>query len=163
RGLEIAEELEDRALCIEGHMRLGFLLFNLGELGEAEEELLRCSALAGELGSHRDEARVTFQLALVKYYRGELDEAERLGEQAFDGSNVPEEDVYARAALLLAEATIATASGEENAATASFGEALRLLEELQLVIDIAEARLAFARALRSFGEEASARTELERA
>jgi class 3 adenylate cyclase/tetratricopeptide (TPR) repeat protein len=240
RGLRIAEELEDRALRIEGHMRLGFLLFNLGDLGESETELLRCSALAGELGSHRDEARVTFQLALVKYYRGELDEAERLGAQAFDwfartsdgyfqlqnrralaiyalarsdlgaaeeflrdalpaaldaggfmvveiyrylidvltrqgrfddasellvfaSRNVPEEDVYARAALLLAEATLATAGGEGNAATASFAEALRLLEDLQLVIDLAEARLAFGRALRSFGEETGARTELERA
>ena len=55
------------------------LLYNLGDLRGAEEQLVRCAALLGEFGSLRDEARVTYQLGLVKYHRGELDEAERLG------------------------------------------------------------------------------------
>jgi hypothetical protein len=40
---------------------------------------------------------------------------------------------------------------------------LRLLEEQQVMLDLGQARLAFARALRAFGEPQGARTELERA
>ena len=84
RALSVAEEMDDRALRVEGHLRLGFLLFNMGEIGASERELLRCTELAGELGSIRDEARAAFLLGLVKHYRGEPDEAARLSLQARD-------------------------------------------------------------------------------
>jgi class 3 adenylate cyclase/tetratricopeptide (TPR) repeat protein len=84
RALSVAEEMDDRALRVEGHLRLGFLLFNMGEIGASERELLRCTELAGELGSIRDEARAAFLLGLVKHYRGDPDEAERLSLQACD-------------------------------------------------------------------------------
>ena len=235
-----AVELGDRALRIEGHFRTGALLFNVGDLAGAEEELARGVTLGSELGSHRDEARGTSSLAFIRYYRGDIEEAERLALQArewldrtcdshvqiqnlrnmakyalarddpelaeqrlrealpvalesggwlvielyrylvetlvrqgrlddaadllaFAARNVPEDDAYARAALLLAEAIVATAALEQAAATTSFAEALRLLEEQQLVIDLAEARIALARSLRTFGDVAGARTELERA
>jgi class 3 adenylate cyclase/tetratricopeptide (TPR) repeat protein len=83
-AVSVAEEMEDRALALEGHLRLGFLLFNLGELGGAERELLRCVELAEERGGLRDQARATFLLGLVKHYRGESDEAEQLNLQARD-------------------------------------------------------------------------------
>jgi tetratricopeptide (TPR) repeat protein len=81
-AISIAEEIEDRPLRVVGHLRAGAMLFNKGDLAGAEEQLERCSSLAAELGSHRDEARATFLLALIKYYRGNVDEAEHLGEQA---------------------------------------------------------------------------------
>src|SRR5204863_420308 len=56
-----------------------------------------------------------------------------------------------------------SATGETTSATASFSRAVQLLEDQQLIVDLAEARLAFARALRSFGEQTAARTELEQA
>jgi predicted ATPase/class 3 adenylate cyclase len=84
RSLAIAEELGDNALLIEGHMRLQVLLYNLGDLAGAEEQLVRCAALAGEAGSLRDQARATFQLGLVRYHLGQIEEAERLGLQALD-------------------------------------------------------------------------------
>jgi class 3 adenylate cyclase/tetratricopeptide (TPR) repeat protein len=83
-AVSVAEEMEDRTLRVEGHLRLGFLLFNTGDLAGSEHELLRCAELAGELGSLRDQARATYQLGLVRYYRGEADEAERLNFQARD-------------------------------------------------------------------------------
>jgi tetratricopeptide (TPR) repeat protein len=239
-ALAIAEELDDRPLLIEGHFRTGTLLFNVGDLAGAEEEIVRVVTLGSELGSHRDEARATSMLAFIRYYRGAVDEGERLALQArewldrtcdshlqiqnlrnmakyalarddaelaeqrlrealplalesggwlvievyrylvetlvrqervedavellaFAARNVPEDDVYARAALLLAEAIAASASGEQSAATTSFTEALRLLEEQQLLLDLAEARIMLARSLRTFGDVAGARTELERA
>jgi tetratricopeptide (TPR) repeat protein len=83
-AIAIAEETEDRTLRVEGHLRLGFHFFNMGEIALAEQELLRCMELAGELGSLRDEARAAFLLGLVKYYRGDSDEAKRLNLQARD-------------------------------------------------------------------------------
>jgi tetratricopeptide (TPR) repeat protein len=239
-ALAIAESIDDRTLRIDAHLRLGFVFFNGGDLARSEEQFVRCSTLAGETGSHRDEARATFHLGLVKYYRGELEAAEALGRRALDwlertgdnyfqiqnlrglalyalarddvataeqrlrealllalegggwlvielyrllaevmvrqgnldearelvgfaGRNLPEEDLYARAALLLAEASVAATSGEQAAAATAFAEALRLLEEQHLTIDLAEARISLARALRGFGDVVGARTELERA
>jgi tetratricopeptide (TPR) repeat protein len=90
-----------------------------------------------------------------------LDDAREL--VAFAARSLPEEADYARSYLLLAEAAVATAAGEPVAAATAFAEALRLLEELDFAIDVAEARLAFARSLREFGDVTAARVELERA
>jgi predicted ATPase len=239
-GLAIAENLGDLSLRIEGHMRLGFLLFNLGALGESEEHLERCAQLSRDVGSHRDEARVTFLLGFAKFYRGAPDEARRLSLNALDwldrtGDNyfqiqnlralalyalasndldeaegrlqaaiplalesggwlvletyrlmvetlvrqgrldeareladfaareVPEEDPYARAALLLAQASVAVAEGDRDAALNRYPEALLLLEEQRLLIDLAEGRLTFARALHRFGRHEEARVQFEAA
>ena len=240
RGLEIAEQLDDKALRIEGHMRLQVLLYNLGELAGAEEQLVRCSALLAEVGSLRDEARLTFLLGVVKYYRGEVEEAERLGLKAlewlertgetyfqlqnrrvlalcavarsdlvlaeqrlreaiplaleiggwlvieiyrclidvlirqgrlsdarelavFAFRSVPKEDVYARAAAMLIEASLRTAEGERTLAVEAFHEALILLEQRGDRLDLGEARVAYGRALRQLGDEAGARETLSRA
>lgn len=90
-----------------------------------------------------------------------LDDAREM--VVFAARSVPEEAAYARSYLLLAEAAVATAANEPMTAAAAFAEALRLLEELNFAIDVAEARLALARSLRSFGDLTGARVELERA
>jgi class 3 adenylate cyclase/tetratricopeptide (TPR) repeat protein len=239
RTLAIAEELDSLTLRVEGHMRLGFLFFNLGSLAEAERDLARSAELAGEVGSYRDEARATFLLGVVRYYRGDLVEAERLALRAaewlertgesffqvqnlralamyalargearvaearlreavplalesetlvlevyrlltqallqqgrldearelaeFAARNVPAEDLYGRTAVLLAEASVAAADGERVEAESRFAEAFDLLEQQHLHLDLGEARLAFARVLRGFGESSRARDELTRA
>src|SRR5439155_805763 len=83
RGL-VQKALGDRSLLMEAHMRLGTLLFNVGRLAGAEWELTRCSVLAAEAGSFRAKARADSLLGFVKYYRGEFEEAERLGIEAHD-------------------------------------------------------------------------------
>jgi tetratricopeptide (TPR) repeat protein len=239
-ALAIAEALEDRPLCIEGQMRIGTLCFNMGDLAGAQEALERSAALASALGSFRDETRTITLLSPVLYYRGEVEEAERLAMRAlewlertadtylqlqnlrelaryalargdlelaeerlrtavplalevggwivieiyrflvetlvrqgrvdearelveFAARNLPAEDAYAQAALYLAEASIATADSEQERAVARFDDALRLLREQRLLTDLGEARIAFARTLRSFGENANAQDELRRA
>jgi class 3 adenylate cyclase/tetratricopeptide (TPR) repeat protein len=239
-ALVLAEELDDLSLRVEGHLRLGTLLFNLGRLAEAEDQLTRCEALAGAEGSLRDQAMVTLLLSFVKFYRGEVDEAERLALQTLQwlertadryfeiqdlrclakfalwrGDAVtaqerldqalpmavetggwlaveinrylaealsrqgkvaeareaaeaaraclPEEDLYARAALSLADAFVATAEGDEDTARRHFTAALPLLEEQALILDHGEAMVAFARALRRFGDHSAAREHLDRA
>ena len=240
RGLELAEQLDDTALRIEGQMRLQVLLYNLGELAGAEEELIECTALLEEFGSLRDEARATWLHGLVKYHLGEFEEAERLGLQArewFDRTgdshfrlqnlrtlalcsvaksdlslaeqqlreaiplaleiggwlvvefyrclvdvlirqgrvsdarevavvafeNVPEEDAYACAAGLLIKASLGTAEGRRSEANEAFSEALRLLEEQRLPLDLGEARVAYGKALHRLGDDGAAHTELSRA
>jgi class 3 adenylate cyclase/tetratricopeptide (TPR) repeat protein len=240
RAVDLAEAYGDRSVLIEALLRLGANLFNIGELADSEEQFARVLVLAGEEGSHRDEARATTLLAQVKYYRGErgaaegltlqalewlertgdtdlqiqtvraaaryalsrgeLEDAERrlrdvlplalemggwlaidiyryLAETivrqgrvddarelvAFAARSVPEEDYYARAALLVAEAIVATAGAESTTAATAFAEALRLMEEQELAIDVGETRIELARSLRAFGDLGGARTELERA
>jgi class 3 adenylate cyclase/tetratricopeptide (TPR) repeat protein len=90
-----------------------------------------------------------------------LDDAREI--VVFAARSVPEEEIHSRAWLLLAEALVATAAGESAAATAAFAEALRLLEELDWTLDVAEARFALGRSLRAFGDVTGARVELERA
>jgi class 3 adenylate cyclase/tetratricopeptide (TPR) repeat protein len=239
-ALAIAEELDDLPLRIEGHLRIGTLCFNVGNLVGAQEACERSAELASEIGSFRDETKSITLLSLIRYYRGELDEAERLALQAlewlertadthlqlqnlrelarcalargdlglaeerlrtavplaleaggwlvieiyryltetlvrqgrveearelvdFAARNLPPEDAYAQAALALARASVATADSHQGDAVAHFDEALRLLREQRLLTDLGEARIAFARALRSFGEHDDARAELERA
>ena len=90
-----------------------------------------------------------------------LDDAREL--VSFAARNLPEEAADARASLLMAEAIAGTAAGESVTAAAAFAEAFRLFEELNVPLDLAEARLALARSLRSLGDVTGARTELERA
>jgi len=239
-ALGAAAQIEDRALLAEGHLRVGTLLFNAGKLAAAAEELGRCIELAAGADSRRDEARASWLLGLVKYYRGMLDEAEGLGADAMqwfertgdtyfqlqnlrslalyalargddqlaekrlrdalpiafdtggwivtelyrlltdtllrqghlDGaremaalarSSQPEEDVYATAAVALAEAAIAAAEGDRDTVLARFGAAIALLDKQRLQVDLGEARMAFARALRDLGQIDGARAEFSRA
>jgi hypothetical protein len=97
--------------------------------------------------------------ALVAQER--LDDAREL--VAFAARNLPEEDAGARSSLLLAEAVVATATGEATTASTAFAEALRLIEELEMPLELAEARMALGLSLRTFGDTNGARAELERA
>jgi tetratricopeptide (TPR) repeat protein len=237
-GIRLAEELRERPLLIEGHMRLGTLLFNAGELADAEEQLERCADLAGELGSFRDQSRATSMLSFVLHYRGQTEDAERLGLQAaewlertgdqyfqlqntrglavyalaggdaklaerrlqqalplaleaggwmvvelyrylvealiaqgriedaarlaeFARRDLPEDDQYALSAVRVAEALVAAGRGDREGAVSSFREALRLMEELDLVVDLCVARIAFARVLVRLGVASECREELE--
>jgi class 3 adenylate cyclase/tetratricopeptide (TPR) repeat protein len=237
RAISIAEEIDDLALVVEGHLRMGFLLFNEGDLEGAEAALMRCLAFAADLGSRRDEARATFLLGLTRYYRGDLDEAERLGLQTrewlertgetffqiqnyvalglyalarreakeaeaalreavplaleegrriievyrflaealvlqnriedatqlaeFASRNLPEDDVYSQATVRLAEALAATGRGQREDAVRGYQDAVHLYDGLHLPIETGQTRIAYARALRTFGDCAAARSELE--
>jgi ATP/maltotriose-dependent transcriptional regulator MalT len=61
---------------------LGTVLATAGRLAEARRELERCTALADETGSYRDDARATYLLAYVTYYLGDSEEAARLTAKA---------------------------------------------------------------------------------
>jgi tetratricopeptide (TPR) repeat protein len=131
-----------------------------GRPGEAESWLREALPIALQIGGW---VAIATYLRLVEALVAEdrLDDAREI--VAFAARSVTEEDRESRSYLLLAEAAVATAAGESVTAGAAFAEALRLLEELDFVLDVAEARLALGRSLRSFGETTGARVEFERA
>ena len=154
------ERTGDTYLQLQNVRTLAMHALARGDPRRAERRLQEALPLALELGGW-------LVIEIYRYLADALVRQRRIDEArdivAFAARDVPDEDAYARAALALAEATVATAAGEHVSATASFDQAVRLLEDQGLVTDLAEARLAFARALRSFGDVTAARTELERA
>ena len=96
--------------------------------------------------------------ALVAQER--LDDAREL--VAFAARNLPEEDAGARSSLLLAEAIVATATGEATTASTAFAEALRLIEELDMPLELADARMALGLSLRTFGDVTGAQRRRRR-
>jgi class 3 adenylate cyclase/tetratricopeptide (TPR) repeat protein len=131
-----------------------------GRAEEAEESLREALPVALQIGGWvlMDTYRYLVE-ALVALER--IDDAREL--VAFAARNLPEEDAYSRSSLLMAEATVATAAREPAAAATAFAEALRLIEELGIPLDLAEARMALGRSLHALGDVTGARTELERA
>src|SRR5262245_34855824 len=134
---------------------LALLALEDGRPEEAEAWLLEAMPVALQIGGWVVLETYWYLVeALVAQDR--LDDASDV--IAFAARNVPEEDVHARTLLLMAEATAASAAGESATAAAAFAEALRLYEELDMPLDLAEARMSLGRALRSFGAVIGART-----
>jgi tetratricopeptide (TPR) repeat protein len=169
--VELAEQLAEQALewlerTLDSHLQIQNLrelaryALRRGDAEKAESRLREALPLALDGGGYLV-LEVYRYLVYVLLAQRRIDDAKEL--LAFAARSLPEEDPYARAALLLAEANVAAATDERTAAATAFAEALRLLEEQQLVIDLGEARLELARALRTFGDLTGARTELERA
>jgi class 3 adenylate cyclase/tetratricopeptide (TPR) repeat protein len=140
----------------------GLALFALadGRADEAEARLREAVPVALQIGGWVVIEVYRYLVeALVAQER--LDDAREL--VAFAARNVPEEDAYARSSLLMAEALVATATGESATAATAFAEALRLIEELDMPLELADARMALGLSLRAFGDVMGARAELERA
>jgi len=139
---------------------LALIALETGRPDEAEAWLREAMPVALQIGGWvAVEAYRYLAEALVAQER--LDDAREI--VAFAARNVPEEDAYARSSLLLAEAIVATAAGESATAATAFAEALRLIEELEMLFELAKARMALGRSLREFGDLTGARAELERA
>jgi class 3 adenylate cyclase/tetratricopeptide (TPR) repeat protein/CheY-like chemotaxis protein len=141
---------------------LGLAIFALedGRIEEGEKWLREALPVALQIGGW----------ALVKTYwhlvqalvaQDRLEDAREIA--AFAARGVPQEDPHSSAWLSLAEGCVATAAGESASAATAFAEAVRLFEQLDYPLDLADARFAFARSLLTFGEVVGGRTELERA
>jgi tetratricopeptide (TPR) repeat protein len=136
-----------------------FALHN-GRAEEAEAWLREALPVALQIGGWIEQWTY-WHLVEALVAQGRVDDAREIVVSA--ARSVPEEDPQARSSLLLAEALIATATGESATATASFAEALCLLEELDDKLDLAEARFVLGRSLRAFGDLVAARAEFEQA
>ncbi len=239
-GIALAEEIEDTPLLVEGHLRMGFILQNTGQLERAEAEFARTASLAAELGSTRDEARATMPLAFIRYLRGDVEGAEVLGEETrgwlertgetffqiqnlialgqyalarrdpvaaeerfrealpialdedsflvaeiyrlltetlielgrledaaelaeFAARGTGVEHPFTTAAFKMAEAAVASASGDPESAAPRYAEAVQLLGDLGWPLEASQARIAYGRTLRELGDLAAAREQFEAA
>ena len=168
---------EAEQLCLQAHtwfertgdtyfhvqnITCGLAIFALhnGRIEEAEARLREALPVALQIGGWALH-KTYWHLVEALVAQGRVDDAREI--VAFAAGSVPEEDPQSRSWLLLSEALVATATGESAKAIASFTEALRLLEELNYKLDIAEGRFVLARSLRAFGDVAGARAELEQA
>ena len=158
KALEWLERTGDTDLQIQNHRSLARYAIARGEYEIAERRLRDVLPLALEVGGWLA-TDIYRYLAETLVRQGRVEDATEL--VAFAARSVPEEDHYARAALLIAEAIVATASGEATSASTAFAEALRLLDGQKLQLDLGEARMELAHSLRSFGDVRGARTELE--
>src|SRR5439155_5159457 len=104
------------------------LLFNVGELAGAEEQLSEAVRLASEVGSHRDEARSMSLLGFAKFYRGDLEEAERLARQALEWRERGSDSVL-EVQNVRALAKYALVRGDSKEAERLLGEVLPLAIE----------------------------------
>jgi class 3 adenylate cyclase len=128
------------------------------DLALAEQHLRQALPIALQEGAL--EAVDIYRLLTETLVRqGRLADAAELAE--FAGRDVSEENPYASAALRLAEASVATAQRESELAAERYAEAVALLEQLDMRIEVSQSRLAFGRALRELGELAGAREQLE--
>jgi class 3 adenylate cyclase/tetratricopeptide (TPR) repeat protein len=139
---------------------LALIALETGRPDEAEAWLREAMPVALQIGGWVAVEAYRY-LAEALAAQGRLDDAREI--VAFAARNVPEEDVYARSSLLLAEAIVATAAAESATAATAFAEALRLVEELEMPFELAKARMALGMSLRTFGDLTGARAELERA
>ena len=71
--------------------------------------------------------------------------------------------MYSQATVRLAEAIAAAGREDRDAATQGYEDAVRLYDGLHLPIEGGQARVAYARALRAFGDEPGARARFEQA
>jgi tetratricopeptide (TPR) repeat protein len=152
------ERTGDTYLQIQNLIAIAQYALARGDTTLAEERLREALPLALEEGNWLavDVYRVLTE-TLVQQKR--LDDARELVSFAAEG--IPEEHLWARASVLLAQATVAAAHGEAASASAEYDEALGLLEGLDVPIDLCQARLAYAKALRVAGDFEAARAQLE--
>jgi tetratricopeptide (TPR) repeat protein len=160
RAFDWLERTGDSYFQIQNLRALALYALADERLEEAEARLQQAVPLALESGGWL--VLEVYRLLVETLVRqGRLEEAGQLTE--FAAGNVPAEDVYARAALLLSEAAVAAAKEDGETVLRRYPEALLLLEEQRLVIDLAEARLAFGRALRRSGRHEEATSQFQRA
>jgi class 3 adenylate cyclase/tetratricopeptide (TPR) repeat protein len=157
---EWLERTSDTYFQVQNFRNLALLALARDDLELAERWMMEAFPIALEIGGWvLPETCRCFTVALVR--QGRIADAEELIRVA--ARNLPEEDAYARAAISSAEASIATGREDRALASDRYKEAIRLFEKLSTPIDVGETRLAFAKALRAFGDDVGARGQLERA
>jgi class 3 adenylate cyclase/tetratricopeptide (TPR) repeat protein len=157
QALDWLDRTGDSFWALQNLRALALCAVARSDLGLAEERLRQAIPLALDVGGA---VVVETYRRLVEVLIGQdrLDDARELA--AFAWRRLPEEDVYARAAGLLIKASLATAEDKALEADEHFAEALALLEQAQLPLDLGEARVAYGRALRRLGEDDRGKTEL---
>jgi class 3 adenylate cyclase/predicted ATPase len=153
RAAEWLERTGDRYFQIQNLLLLGRLTLTRGALDEAARWIREAVPMAVDVGGWLlvETNRYLVEVLLLD---GELDAAWAAASVAAEA--VPEEDAFARAESLLSAALISAAEGDESA-TAKMAQALELMAEQSVPIELAEARISCARILGKQGRADEAR------
>jgi tetratricopeptide (TPR) repeat protein len=155
--LERTGEASPHAQCLRV---LAFCAMARDDASLAEELLREAVPLARGIGGSLL-LEIYRRLIDVLIGQNRMDEARELARLSEE--NLEAEDPYGRAAAHLIQASIATAEGSRTVAERHFKEAFETLKQHRLLIDLAEARIGYGRALRQLGDEQAAQTELAEA
>jgi tetratricopeptide (TPR) repeat protein len=157
---EWLERTSETYFQIQNFVALAIYALGRDDPQRAERWLREAIPLALEEGGTIN-AEIYRQLTAALVQQDRVEEASELAE--FAGRNLPEENLHARAHSSLGAALAATARGDDGHAVRCFDEAVRLFAQQHVPIPLGEARVAYARALRQFGEFEAARRQLEQA
>ena len=135
---------------------LGRYALARNDLEEAERRLRQAVPIAVEVGGC--EVLEVYRFLIETLVRqGRVTDAATMLEFAW--RDVPAEDLAAQAHALLARAAVRTGEGDRQALEL-YPQAIDLFEQQPLPIEAADARIAFAAALRDFGNLDAARAQL---
>lgn len=154
------ERTNDRYMLIQTLMWRGALALTRDDVGSAIKILREAQRLVSDFGGAL--AVNVFRLLTEALARqGRVAEAREVADAA--RSEAPDEDAFAQAAVWVADAFAAHASGDNADARRHFAQALPILEKQGAQVDLADARLGFARLLEAAGDVVSASDQLESA
>ncbi len=162
-GLQAREWLDrtdDAFFRIQNLRALGANAIALGEIAAAEGYVRSAFPLALDFGGYWV-AQICCTLAEALILQARAAEAREAYEIA--AAAVSAEDALATATLLWTEATVEVGEGNFERSLELYADAIRLFEENETWLDVAEIRRARADALRRSGRTGEARAELEHA
>ncbi len=159
RVLSWLDRSGDRFLRLQILELLGKIALVRGEFAAAVEFFREALELAEAFGSWLV-VDVSRYLAEAVGRTGSVDDVAAVAAHAREA--LTHDDPYMQAAVLLAEGAAGLAARDVEIVRDRFEQALSLLESQDLNLDLAEARLVFARALRELGDSEAAREELRR-
>jgi tetratricopeptide (TPR) repeat protein len=157
RAQEWLERTADGLFLIQNLRALSLAALARGDLDVAHEHLREAYPLASEHGGYF-EKEISRLLVVTLLLQGRPDEARLIGRTATVVP--PEEDPVALATVRRIEAELAAADGDGEKMRAGYRDAVRLLEEMQTLLDLGETLIEFSVQLRADGDNAAADREL---
>ena len=154
------ERTADGLFLIQNLRALSLAALARGDLTGSEENLRKAYPLAVEHGGYFDK-EISRLLVVTLLLQGRADDARLIGRTASEAP--PEEDPVALATVRRIEAELAAADGDGEAMRTGYRDAVRLLDEMQTLLDLGETHIEFSVQLRAFGDAAAAELELARA
>jgi tetratricopeptide (TPR) repeat protein/tRNA A-37 threonylcarbamoyl transferase component Bud32 len=144
-AVRVARELQGASLVAEGLTNAGILSCQLGELDEALRRALEARELYQKLEMPVGANHATLLLGMVRGYRGELDEGQRLLEQAGQAARERFGDDYVEAWARYELGLLLLARGALEQARPQLEQALALRRARGIRAFVAESELALAR------------------
>jgi class 3 adenylate cyclase/tetratricopeptide (TPR) repeat protein len=151
------ERTADGLFLIQNLRALSLAALARGDLAGAEEHLRQAYPLAAEHGGYFAK-EISRLLVVTLLLQGRPDDARLIGRTAIEAP--PEEDPVALATVRRIEAELAAADGDGEGMRAGYREAVRLLEEMQTLLDLGETHIEFSVSLRAIGDHQAADREL---